>query len=196
MFLIASGNPHFLVEIKSSLGISGLPPQQPPPQGYYPPAQPQGGYQPVPGGPPPPQGYYPPPQQGGAYPPPQQGGAYPPHEQAYPPAGVVKGQEGVQVVQPNTVVVYAQDEVDQVNDYMIANIVACLLCCWCIGCCAIMKSNECKNAKVARDLQSARRHSESARNLLIATIVVGIICIIISIVLRFVLISQNQHVYG
>ena len=41
----------------------------------------------------------------------------------------VEGQEGVQVVQPNTVVVYAQDEVDQVNDYMIANIVACLLCC-------------------------------------------------------------------
>ena len=79
------------------------------------------------------------------------------------------------MVQPNTVVVYAQDEVNQINDYMIANIVACLLCCWCIGCCAIMKSNECKNAKVARDLESARRHSESAKNLLIATIVVGII---------------------
>ena len=108
----------------------------------------------------------------------------------------MKGQEGMQVVQPNTVVVYAQDEVDQVNDYMIANIVACLLCCWCIGCCAIFKSNECKNAKTARDLESARRHSESARNLLIATIVVGIICIIISVVLRFVLISQQQNMNG
>ena len=93
------------------------------------------------------------------------------------------------MVQPNTVVVYAQDEVDQVNDYIFENTVACLLCCWCIGCCAILKSNECRNAKTARDLESARRHSESARHLLSATIVVGIICIIMGVMLRFGLIS-------
>ncbi len=41
-------------------------------------------------------------------------------------------------------VVYAHDEVANVQDYMIANILACLCCCWCIGIAGIIKSNECQ----------------------------------------------------
>ena len=193
--------------------ISGGPPQQPPPQGYYtPPPQQQGGYQPVPGGPPPPQGYYPPPPEGGpysppsggayppqdgAYPPPQ-GGAYPPQGQAYPVIGAagepVKGQDGVVYVhQPTSVVVYAQDELDFVSDYMIANILACLMCCWCIGCCAIMKSKECQDAKRSRDLDAAKRYSASAKKLLIATIVAGFVAFGIYVICYVVFIMNAIH---
>ena len=38
-------------------------------------------------------------------------------------------------------------KVSHISDYMIPNILACLLCCWCIGIAAIVKSNECQNAK-------------------------------------------------
>ena len=83
-----------------------------------------------------------------------------------------------------TVVMYNQDEINQISDYMVANILACLCCCWCIGCVAIMKSNECKEAKRAGNVGAAQRYSESARKHLIATIVVGIITgIIVGIIL-------------
>jgi uncharacterized membrane protein len=57
----------------------GYPP--PPPPGGYPPPPRQGGYPP----PPPPSGYPPPPQQGGYPPPPRQGGYPPPPQGGYPP---------------------------------------------------------------------------------------------------------------
>jgi uncharacterized membrane protein len=66
------------------------PPPPPPPGGNYPPPGQEGGYPPPrpPGGyPPPPQqgGYPPPPQQGGYPPPPRQGGYPPPPPSGYPP---------------------------------------------------------------------------------------------------------------
>ena len=186
--------------------ISGGPPQQPPLQGYCPPPQQQGGYQPVPGGPPPPHGYYLPPPEGGAYPtppggayPPPQGGPYPPQGQAYPVIGTarepVKGQEQGVVYehQPTSVVVYAQDELDSVSDYMIANILACLMCCWCIGCCAIMKSKECQDAKRSRDLDAAKRYSASAKKLLIATTVAGFVAFGIYIICYVLFILNAIH---
>ena len=178
--------------------ISGGPPQQPPPQGYYPPPQ-QGGYQAVPSAPPSSQGYYPPLPQDGAYPPqsgayPPQGGAYLPQGQTCPPVGAtgepVKGQEGVVFAEPTTMVIYAQDELDQVSDYMIANILASLMCCWCIGCFAIMKSNQCQNAKRNRNLEAAKRYSASAKKLLIATIVAGIVAVIIMAIYYVVFLTQ------
>ena len=53
-----------------------------------------------------------------------------------------------------------------------------------------MKSNECQDAKKARNLEAARSYSESAKNLLIATIVVGVILGVIIGVGRVVLASQ------
>lgn len=50
-------------------------------------------------------------------------------------------------------------------------------------------------AKRERDLENARRYSESAKKLLIATIVVGVIVIVISVVLRFVLASTYSQTY-
>ena len=94
----------------------------------------------------------------------------------------MEGQGNVMIVQPNTIVVYAQDEMDQISDYMIPNILACLCCCWCIGIAAIKKSYECQNAKRARDIEVAKRFSESAKKLMIATIVAGAVaCAIFAI---------------
>ena len=54
----------------------------------------------------------------------------------------MSGQENVQVVQPKSLTIYDQVEINNINDYMTANIFACLCCCWPIGIAAIMKSNE------------------------------------------------------
>ena len=105
----------------------------------------------------------------------------------------MKGQENVQVVQPNTVVVNTQDEIN-ISDYLIANIFACLFCCCCIGIAAIVKSNECQKAKRVGDVEAARRYSASAKNLLIATIVVGIIVWVLN-VMRVVFVSQQSSGY-
>ena len=71
---------------------------------------------------------------------------------------------------------------------MTANILACLCCCWLIGRAAIWNSNKCQKAKRERDLETAKRYSEHAKMLLIATIVVGIICdgIVFGIVIIFI----------
>ncbi len=50
-------------------------------------------------------------------------------------------------------------QVANIQDYMIANIIACFCCCWIIGIFAIIKSNDCKNAKIARDSAHARYNS-------------------------------------
>ena len=125
--------------------------------------------------------------QGGPHPPPQSGVGYPPQGLHYPAqigAHPTSGFGGTAFHQPGPVIVYAQNEVDSVSDYFIANIIACLLCCWCVGCFAILKSHECQNAKRNHDVERARKLSHNAKNLLIATIVVGIICGIIGGVLN------------
>ena len=58
-----------------------------------------------------------------------------------------------------------------------------------------MKSNECQKAKRAGDVVAARQYSESAKNLLIATIVVGIIFGIIAAILKVVRASRESSGY-
>ena len=123
-------------------------------------------------------GYYPG-TRGGAYPAPWDGATYPPRALQYPvPMGVhpAPGLEGTTCSQPNApMVIYAQNEVDGVSDYCIPNIIACFFCCWCLGCIAILNFHECQNAKRNHDVREARRLSQDAKKLLVATIVVGIV---------------------
>ena len=114
---------------------------------------------------------------GDACPPTSSDGAYPPEvaqteECSTQPAN---GLEGTDFGQTSPVVVYTQEEVDSVTDYMIPNIIACLLCCWCVGCTAILKSRECQNAKRNYDVEEARRLSQNARTLFIGTIITGVV---------------------
>ena len=104
-------------------------------------------------------------------------GAYPPEAaqtEEYP-TEPANGLEGTDFSQPSPVVVYTQEDMDSVSDYMIPNIMACLLCCWCVGCSAILKSRECQNAKRHYDVEEARRLSKNARTLFIGTIITGVL---------------------
>ena len=92
----------------------------------------------------------------------------------------MSGQENMQAVQPKSHTIYDQDEINNINDYMTANIFVCLCCCWPIGIADIMKSNECQEAKRAGNVEAALRYSASAKNLFIITIVGTIAAIIVT----------------
>ncbi|KAL4229945.1 hypothetical protein ACF0H5_010336 [Mactra antiquata] len=164
------------------------PPNQPgyPPQAGYP-AQP--GYQAQPGYPPPQAGYPPagnqPPQQGypGQYGQPQ----YAPQGQPYTTQQVIVSQPG----HAGTIIVQSRPP-----DYMIPSVLACLFCFCPTGLCAIYYASQANTMARDGDMAMAQRYSNQARNLMIASVVIGIAWIILVVVLRVVVYSTTYNAYG
>ena len=79
------------------------------------------------------------------------------------------------LVQANQV----QPNPSSIPDYSLFSVIVCLLCCWPLGLVAIMRSHECKNAKMRGDVQSALKYSRQARNLCCIGLALGLVCIIL-----------------
>lgn len=165
----------------------------PPPQGYaydsqsgYPP-QPQGYGQP--GYPPQPQGYAQPgyPHQPQGYgqpvtkPPGQQGYGQPAYPQGY---GMQQQQSAVIVTNQPIGIAGPRP-----TNWIIPAIFACL-CFWPIGICAIIAANNSNRAADTGDFAYAETKARSARNLVIASFVAGIISYVIIVVVRVVAYSS------
>ncbi|XP_060577873.1 calcium-binding protein P-like [Ruditapes philippinarum] len=94
------------------------------------------------------------------------------------------GQAGVIVTQPRP------------PDYMIPSVLACL-CCFCpTGLCAIYYANRANTLAADGDMIEAQRMSNSARNLMITSVVIGVAWIILVIVLRLVVFATRTTTYG
>ncbi|WAQ99381.1 PRRT1-like protein [Mya arenaria] len=78
-------------------------------------------------------------------------------------------------------------------DYMGPSVFACLCCFWPTGICAIYYASQANTAAASGDMAMAKQYSNNARNLMITSIVLGIICIILTIVLRAVI--GIKHTY-
>ncbi|PVD23472.1 hypothetical protein C0Q70_16744 [Pomacea canaliculata] len=148
----------------------GIPLTSPYPQGPCP--YPQGGPGPyIPGQYP--QGPYPPGQYGQ--------GQYP----AGPPSGAVV------VQQPSGAAILVTQR--QPPDNLILSVLACLLCFCPIGMVAVMYSCRAKSANEVLDFQAASRYGSKAKKLAIASIVVGVILVIISVLLRVIFSMTYSH---
>ncbi|KAH3831202.1 proline-rich transmembrane protein 2-like isoform X2 [Dreissena polymorpha] len=81
------------------------------------------------------------------------------------------------------VVVLAQPQPSSVpvgqrpTDFMVPSIIACLCCFWPTGAAAIYFAMQSKNALNSGDITNAKRYSVTARNLMISSIVIGVIWI-------------------
>ncbi|XP_045205366.1 proline-rich transmembrane protein 1-like isoform X2 [Mercenaria mercenaria] len=139
---------------------------------------------------------------GGAYT--TQGNAYPPQTGAYPPqGGAYPAQPGHGYSQHSTTAVvvtqpgYAGQVVAMPRppDYMAASIFACLCCFWPTGLCAIYYASQASKLAAEGDMAGATSMSNSARNLMISSIVIGVIWITLVIVLRAVVYSNTYNKY-
>ncbi|XP_045205361.1 proline-rich transmembrane protein 1-like [Mercenaria mercenaria] len=133
--------------------------------------------------------------QGNAYPP--QTGAYPSQGGAYPAqSGYGFSQQtttAVVMTQPNTRQVVAMP---RPPDYMVASIFACLCCFWPTGLCAIYYAAQASRLAAEGDMAAATSMSNNARNLMISSIVIGVIWIALVIVLQVVVYSNTYDRYG
>ncbi|XP_045205368.2 proline-rich transmembrane protein 1-like [Mercenaria mercenaria] len=81
-------------------------------------------------------------------------------------------------------------------DYMAASIFACLCCFWPTGLCAIYYASQASNLAAEGDMAGATSMSNKARNLMIFSIVMGVIWITLVIVLRVVVYkTYNKYDY-
>ncbi|XP_022288665.2 uncharacterized protein LOC111100846 [Crassostrea virginica] len=78
------------------------------------------------------------------------------------------------------------------QDWMVPAVLACLCCFWPTGICAIMSASKANSAATTGDVAETQRQSRSARNLVILTVVLGIIVIAISITLRVVYYGKSN----
>lgn len=138
-------------------------------------------------------GAYPP--AGGAYP--QAGGAYPQAGGAYPQPGY-----GQAYSHQTTAVIVSQPGVagavivrPRPPDYMLSSVIACLCCFWPTGLCAIYFASQANSLAAQGDMEGATRMSNNARNLMISSIVIGVIWITLVIVLRVVVYSSTYNRY-
>nr|XP_022290112.1 proline-rich transmembrane protein 1-like [Crassostrea virginica] len=65
----------------------------------------------------------------------------------------------------------------QHKDWMCAAIFACLCCFWPTGLAAIRYADRANSAAAAGNIEATRRYSTTARNFVIASVVLGVICI-------------------
>ncbi|XP_060575816.1 uncharacterized protein LOC132733232 [Ruditapes philippinarum] len=81
-------------------------------------------------------------------------------------------------------------------DYMVPSILACL-CCFCpTGLCAIYFAHRANQLANEGDMIEANRLSNNARNLMIASVVIGVAWIILVIVLRVVVFATTTTTYN
>ena len=144
-----------------------------PPQGYSQPAA----YQPVHQDYAQPQGYG---QQG--Y---QPQGYQQPHQYGKQPAYGGQPQQHIVIAEPAPTVIV--DYQPRPTNYLIPAIFACLCCFWPTGICAIIAANNANSAADSGDMAHAEEKTRTARNMIIVTVVLGVICIIFTIVVRVVL---------
>ncbi|KAH3836028.1 trafficking regulator of GLUT4 1-like [Dreissena polymorpha] len=108
------------------------------------------------------------------------------------------------VAAPGQVVVLAQPQPTAVivatgsrpPDYLVPSFFACLCCFWPTGAFALYFSNESKKAFEDGDMTNANRYSVLARNLMISSIVIGLIWIIalsVGVALNY---STSRHCTG
>lgn len=119
--------------------------------------------------------------------------AYPPPGTGYPSQGYAQpgyGQTGYTHQSTTAVVVTQPGYAGQVvamprpPDYMIGSIMACLCCFWPTGLCAIYYASQASKLSAEGDMVGATNMANSARNLMITSIVIGVIWIGLVIVLR------------
>ncbi|XP_022318732.2 proline-rich transmembrane protein 1-like [Crassostrea virginica] len=81
-------------------------------------------------------------------------------------------------------------------DYTARALIVMLCCCMPLGLCAVMKASESKRALARGDMQTARTHADSARQLTIMGLVAGIGTMIVSAAIMavyFVLILSSMN---
>jgi len=170
-------------------------PQNPQNPAYPPPGYAQQGYPPQQGYPA--QGY--PPQQGypaQGYPPqqgyPQQG--YP--QQGYPQQGYVLAHGG-QPVAPGQPIIIMTNAVTNVDDHCLFNILMLLFCCWPLAIVGLIKSNDCREAKLRGNNEVAQSKSMEAKKwgmyALWAGIAWGVILTVLVIVYVVVISSTTYY---
>ena len=123
-----------------------------------------------------------------------QPGPYP--GQGVPPGGAIMNQPGGTgtsqvIIQP--VVMGNQPLANPPKDYLIMNIFACLCCCCLIGIFGIIKSSSTRDAIKRGDEAEAMRHSKTARQLLLAAVICGIIIITVNVILRFTVFATSSY---
>ncbi|CAG2195047.1 PRRT1 [Mytilus edulis] len=182
-------------------------PNQPPPydsntqgygqsQGYAQPPPPQG-YSQQPGfaQPPPPQGYS---QQPGYQPVPQgytQQGY--PQTQHYGNQPMYGGQgQNVIVAQPMPVTSVMTTSQPRPTNYLVPAILTCLCCFWPTGICAILAARSANQAADEGNMPFAQEKATKARNFIVITVILGVICLAIFIVLRVIGTSSGSSYYG
>ncbi|XP_060574711.1 uncharacterized protein LOC132732327 isoform X2 [Ruditapes philippinarum] len=116
----------------------------------------------------------PPPYQPGI-PPPQQGYGQQPYPMQSP-----YGHNTVVVNQPQTGTIIIIQR--RHTDYMVSSIFACLCCFWPTGICAIYYANEANNLARDGDYEGARKMSDMARRLMVASVIVGVISLFFAVV--------------
>ncbi|XP_045205360.2 proline-rich transmembrane protein 1-like [Mercenaria mercenaria] len=133
--------------------------------------------------------------QDNAYPP--QTGAYPPHGGAYP------AQPGYGFSQNSTTAVVVTQPgytghiviTPRTPDYMIGSIFACLCCFWPTGLCAIYYASQARQLAAEGDMTGATSMSNKARNLMISSVIIGVIWITLVVVLRVSLYANERYNY-
>ncbi|VDI55541.1 Hypothetical predicted protein [Mytilus galloprovincialis] len=63
------------------------------------------------------------------------------------------------------------------SDYMCSALMACLCCCWPLGLIAMYYANSANDAKAKGDFEEARKQNRTARSMIIASVIFGIITV-------------------
>lgn len=79
------------------------------------------------------------------------------------------------------------------SSYLAMAILSCIFCFWPTGICAIVSAVNCNNAIARGDMEEARSSSVNARNFSIASIVVGVIIIVVFVILEFLVFSTAKN---
>ena len=92
--------------------------------------------------------------------------------------------QGYAQVQP---VVFVQQMQEPPSDYLGCSIFTMICCCWCIGLAALLESIKCRDAIARGDRVAAVGHSQSAKRLIIVSVVCGIVLYVVCGILSVVL---------
>ena len=87
--------------------------------------------------------------------------------------------------QPDPLQVEDQLAVPDIRDYMVVNVLLMLCCCPLCGIVGVMKSRQCKQAKMDGDFPKAVERSLQAKNWGTAALTCGMICLVNVLVLLF-----------
>ena len=82
------------------------------------------------------------------------------------------------------------------SDCLGCSIFALLCCCWCIGLAALLKSIKCKEAIARGDMAAAVKHSKSAHQLIVWSVVCGIVlCVVVGVLRVFLIMNEGRNNY-